>query len=84
MMSYKSKIDFGMYSREGNLKVEEIYLWAVLGEKSVGWIWLKLKELGEDKRYEEATDTWVRDRLYTEIAACETGETNYGTKKEIN
>jgi len=84
MMSYKSKIDFGMDSREGNLKVEEIYLHAVLGEKSVGWIYLKLKELGEDKRFEEATDFLVTNRLYTEIAACETGETNYGTKKESN
>jgi len=65
---YTMNKDFAMFSEKGNDRVYIIFMSAVLGECNVEWVINKLTALGKDKRFEEATDTAVRDRMFEELS----------------
>lgn len=68
-------MDYGMFTDEGNLAVHKIVTYANgLHEVNEGpvervWNWAlnELEALARDSRYEEATDTAVREAVYDRV-----------------
>ena len=61
-------IDFAMYSDKGNEKVAKIVTMAKKRNKPWTWVELKLEALGDSStKFEEATDTAVREACYMEL-----------------
>mgnify|MGYP006186998963 CR=1 FL=1 len=60
---------FAMFSEEGDKKVGEIVMSAILGECNWEWVEKKLMILGSEEATEEATDTAVRDAVWCRLEA---------------
>jgi hypothetical protein len=67
-LSARGTGDWGMYSDEGNEKVAEIYVKSLLQPKNK-WNYARkqLERLSKNPKFEEATDTEVRDRLFSAL-----------------
>jgi hypothetical protein len=61
-------IEFEMYSDAGNKKVATIVKRAAKRNKPFTWVELELEKLGDSStKFEEATDTAVREACYMEL-----------------
>ncbi len=73
MTEYVSN-SFAMFTEEGDKKVGEIVMSAILGECNWEWVENKLMVLGSEEATEDATDPAVREAVWSRL------ETVYSAK----
>jgi len=70
-------MNFGMFTTEGNDAVADIVVAAKFHSHSWAWTYSQLCELAKQDGFGEATDTEVRERVYSAIGASQRNELFY-------
>ena len=60
-------MNYGMYTKKGNALIHGIVMTAVVAELNWDQVFALLKDASTLKGFEEATDTWVRDVVYSKL-----------------